>query len=443
MENKGFITDAEIASKESKFGITIYGVLLIFFYALFALSRIKHAYTPRINGEHITNEVFIYFSIICLVCIFRKNDKIYEAKPSYYGLFFYALFFVLIIGAFKVNPIENYLYSAGIFFVPVFLFFIIRDEEIRHFYFLCKVFVSVGIVYSLFAIITSFNYAFFAVLFGNPIQDLYYSQYRSSFMIGSSITVSYYLNITLPFCFYLYSTTDKKWRIISLIAIVLNVAATVIELSRMAVVSSFIVIAFYLFIAKDKKKTYSKSIIFIIVSIVIIVLANTTDVTRLIRGFSFTDNSTLTRINAGQLGMYLFYKNPIFGTGMGHYFDRVYSNRVVVVDGISGLVDPHNMYIMFLSEVGICGFILVCCIFGKMLKDFSRIEDENIRQSAMITLIVFLVHSLGGSHLINEISYSVVFWIYMGLYRAISDKSIKSQESVRGIKSKAKGLIQQ
>jgi O-antigen ligase len=432
MENsERLIIAVNSIDKKNKYSITVYGILFIYFYALFALSRIKHFYTPRINGEPITNEVFIYFFVVCLIYVLRKTDNMYQTKPAAYGLFFYALFFISLIGAFKVDPFETYLYAVGIFFVPVFLFFLLRDVEVKHFYFLCKVFVCVSIVYSLLAVITSFNYAFFADLLGNTVQDSYYSQYRSSLMLGSSITVSYYLIISLPLCFYMFYTADKKWRRISLVAIIISVTAIIILLSRMAVVSLFIVIAFYLFIAKNKKTIHSRNILIATVSIIIVILANTVDVTRLLQGFSFTDSSSLARIGAAQLGIHLFAKNPIFGTGMGCYFERVFSNPVIIVDGIYGLVDPHNMYIMFLSEVGILGFILVCCIFGKMLNDFSKIKDKNIRQAAMITLIVFLIFSLGGSHIINEISYSAIFWIYMGLYRAISDSDTRSQE-IRG-----------
>jgi len=137
-------------------------------------------------------------------------------------------------------------------------------------------------------------------------------------------------------------------------------------------------------------------------------------------GFDISGDSVSARLIAGSLGLHIFTRYPLFGSGMGRFFERIYDYSFISVDGITGLIDPHNMYIFIASELGITGLILTIILFINLFRSFSHINGRILRKTAYITLSVFLFNAMGGSHILNEISYSIIFWIYMGLFNAVS-----------------------
>lgn len=420
----------ENKEKTQKHSFQVYLILFIFFYALFALDRIKKTLSFTVEGITVTNQVWI-MPFICLLSIIvnlinKRKQHLFFCRHNFYFkicLFMYML--VIIVGGFKAVSISQYIYAVLIFMVPITLFFMEISLTNNDIDFLFKTIVITCLFYAAFAIILTTNYAYFMNLVGNSTDNYrYYSQYRAPMMLGSSITVSYYFNLTLPLCFYLYYTIkDKTWKIISVLAIIINVAATFILLSRAATLCAIIIIIFYLlFVRNFKRKNTGKIILIILIIVTGIYVIQNYDLSRLMKGLDLSDSSVYGRLTASNLGLYIFKKYPIFGSGMGRYFKRAYDYRYIAVDGFIGLIDPHNMYVLVLSETGLIGLVLVSIMFLILFRSFSNIEEKVLRQTAYITLFAFLFDAIGGSHLFNEISYSAIFWIYMGIFNVISVK---------------------
>lgn len=410
--------------KMHKYSFDFFLILFIFLYALFALDRMKILLSPKIDGIATTNEVWIIILVYLLLNIInRKKYLLPYYKYNLYLIFFLFIYtIVIIVGGFNLDSKLQYIYAVLLFITPILLFFLTSDLHINDINILIKIMVVICLTYAIFGIILTKHYTFFMRLVGNNVDNYqYYSQYRASMMLGSSITVSYYYNLTLPLCFYLfYNSIEKKWRIISGLAIIMNVLATAILLSRNAFFCTVLIVLYTIFFMKKNRKAILKIILFILFIIVGIYALKNYDLSRLTIGINPSDSSVEARLTASRLGLYIFKKYPIFGSGMGRFFKRVYDYRYINVDGFMGLVDPHNMYVLILSETGIVGLILMILIFLILFKSFSYIREKLLRETAYITLFAFLVGSIGGSHLFNEISYSIVFWIYMGVFNAIS-----------------------
>jgi len=408
-----------------KYSFSAYLICFIFLYALFALNRIKKTLSFSVEGVTVTNEIWIVVLICFLLSINRRRKQLLYKYNFYLGICLFLYILVVIMGGFNIDSISQYIYSVFIFITPILLYFKISNFSNDDIIFLFKIIIIMCLIYAIFAIVLTKNYAFFMGLLGNPIDNYrYYSQYRPSMMLGSSITVSYYFNLTLPICFYIfYKSKKKKWRIISASTIAINLLATFVLLSRAASLCSIFIILYNIFFIKNNENKYSgKIILFILFVIAGIYSFQNYDLSRLTIGFDASSSSVYERLMASSLGLYIFSKNPIIGSGMGRFFKRVYENRYIVVDGFSGLIDPHNMYVLVLSETGLIGFILIIMIFLILFKSFSNIQEKMLRQTAYLTLFAFLFDAMGGSHLFNEISYSIIFWIYMGLFNRISIK---------------------
>ena len=178
-----------------------------------------------------------------------------------------------------------------------------------------------------------------------------------------------------------------------------------------------------MFVRNTTTSKFRKVFVVAIIMFACIYGVNNFDLTRLFSGFQ--DASVFTRFSAMNLGIHLFTRNPLIGTGLGRYFIRAYSNREIYIDGIQGLIDPHNTYIFLLSEIGIIGFIILSMILIYTLRKFRYISNPVFRKTAYLIIVVYLIGAIGGSQLLNEISFSTILWIYISLCRAISLRDLE------------------
>ncbi|AEF17820.1 O-antigen polymerase [Thermoanaerobacterium xylanolyticum LX-11] len=417
-----------INKQRKRISISILMILTIIVYILFAFKRIKFSFASKIDDIPLNNEVWLFPIILIFKYLIIKKERLFDKNLI---ILYCGLIIDILIGGFNMDSPAQYIYAILQLMVPMFFIFSITKNDLLYIDLFIKLSIMFCLVYSLLAIVTSRNYGLFLEILGDRIKYQYLSQYRASLMLGSSITVSYYLNMMLPLCFYFYyTTTENKWKILSFITIILNFIATLVLLSRLSFFISIFVMVYYLLFSRSNNLTRLKRIEIIILAIGVgIYSSKIFNLSRLFIGFN--DESTLERLKAINLGIYLFIQYPILGTGLGRYFTRVYSNRNILVDGIQGLVDPHNTYVMVLSEMGIIGFIILTMIFISIISKFKYIEDTILRKTAYMTVIVYILGAFGGSQLLNEISYSTLLWIYFSLFRAVSirDYSYKKSNS--------------
>ena len=391
-------------------------LIFIVIYALFAFRRIKAIGLPYLNGT-VLNNLIIVIPLLALFLVFICANKFcFEKRLSRLFLLFV---FISLISLFNYKSIAQSLYAFFLFLVPILLFFCVGKNEYHSFGRIVTLFVLLSLAYSVLAIIASFNYGTLLSKIGiTNIDDQYNSQYRASLMIGSGITVSYFLNATLPLAFLkLYTTGKKRTKLFYIVVIILNAAATIIENSRLAVASMLLIILFcsFFFKKQDFKNLWKKFFVVIASGIVLLVLINRIDVSRLFMGFK--DASTSERMDAFKLAIHIFRKNPLFGKGLGTYFYRAWSDqRYITVDGITGLIDPHNTQALLLAETGLIGTALFYLFLFFVFVKFIKIQNILVKKTAIIFFVAYLLGSLGGTQLITEISYSSIIWIMMGLF---------------------------
>lgn len=402
----------------------IYLIIFIFLYALFAFERMKEIASFNVEGFAVTNELWIIPFSLFLFYFFKKRNPGSISIRKVNLIFIVLVFFYVInilIGGMNLDSYAQYFYASALFLVPMLLYLPTSRLNGNSIIFFFRFLVVTCLIYAILSIVLATNYAYFMNLVGNPTDDYrYYSHFRASMMLGSSITVSYYFNLTLPICFYLfYKSKERKWRIISAVTIAFNVIATFLLLSRAASIISILIVTTYLLIISGGKRGYGKKILIVFTMLITLLYAFLNfDLSRITMGFDY--NSTEGRFLAAKLGLYIFTQFPIFGSGVGRFFERAYDYRYIEVDGITGLIDPHNLYILILSELGFVGIFLTISMFIYLFTKFKFIKDKVLRKTAMLTIFSFAIGAFGGSQLMNEISFATVFWIYMGLFNAVS-----------------------
>lgn len=399
----------------------IYLIALVFLYNLFALTRIKYMGGLTIEGIKEKNIAIIYAIVLILILITKlisrdKNDNVLNKHNNVIFLLLFAYLGICMLGFLKVSSTQQFIYAIVSFILPLMFFFTINENTARIIDKILKFIIIFNIIYAILTIVSSLNYSAMMSFLNNNLVKQYTKQYRANMMLGSSITVSYYFNITLPLCFFFfYNSKTKLWKRIGLIATILNITVTLILLSRVSALTTCIIVFFFLLL-KNKKKDFLKKLVFFILIIILgIQLINFFDLDRLVKGFS--DNSTSERMSSMKLAYEIFKDNPIIGSGTGNYFTRVYEERVITYEGCTGLVDPHNVYLLILSETGILGFLLLSGIFVYIYFLICKIKNDEYRKVAKITMIAFLITQVGGSHLFTSMELSMIFWTYLAIFR--------------------------
>ena len=227
-----------------------------------------------------------------------------------------------------------------------------------------------------------------------------------------------------------YTNKEKKWKRISLVAIIFNILATFILLSRLASLSAILVTIFYLLFVRSTSKNYFRQkVLFLLVAIIgfYIIIINY-DLSRLFIVINLDVGSIESRGTAALLGLRIFFDNPIFGSGMGRHYLRAYTNKYISYNGIAGLVDPHNLYVMIFSELGITGSVIIFGLLLVLIFHLRKICQKNFRKTAYCIIFTMLLNSMGGSQIMNEISFSIIFWIYMSIFKSDNVKVVNEKK---------------
>jgi len=187
-------------------------------------------------------------------------------------------------------------------------------------------------------------------------------------------------------------------------------------------------LVFYLFKLNRKNSAW---IIFVLALIIILFLGY----------FALTQRQTSfdARLIIWQKTWEVFKAHPIFGIGPGT-FGNYFSAYPELGSALSapkpalsaGVPQPHNIFLAFLLQTGIIGFIgfiwLLCQFFRAGIKNLEhRIENQELRIMNIVLMMIMmyiLVHGLvDTTYWKNDLS--VIFWFVVGLMVVLKIKKLE------------------
>jgi len=395
---------AKSAIKKTVDYLPTFCMLLVGLYALLAPSRIKTLnfwFSKEINAG-ISNEIFIFpILIIIIICCsigFLKNNKQ-----------FFKRIFITVVGLsilftnyFFAKNLENYLISL-FFVVPPFLIITICGiSNIR--------WKQLLLFFSYFSTL----YGLFVIAYGLITTKSITS--RPAAMLGSSISISIYLLFGSLCLIYLIENyyKNKKVKGVSYVCFFLNLAIILLLQSRLAFLNAIILLAFLL---TRKIGVMTKIFLGIIAVVGLSVALITLDIGRII---VFGDSSSVSRLEAFKQSFSIWLINPVFGTGMGGAFPRLWQPTISnyhTFEGYTILVDPHNVYAMVIVEFGLIGILI-------FIGTFIYLFYKNRQIYKIMFLVILLTSLLGGSFIFNEISLcSLLAIMGLSLFNTINTKT--------------------
>ena len=123
----------------------------------------------------------------------------------------------------------------------------------------------------------------------------------------------------------------------------------------------------------------------------------------------------MERLYAYQASIQMWIDNPLIGVGIEHWAET-YKNEYFPVGAREHLMHSHNIYLFFLSSMGIIGFIGLVYLFFKILRYFYLNSHNNIYYiSGLSAMLIFMLHGVFDGVFIFK-SVNRIFWLMLAIY---------------------------
>lgn len=176
---------------------------------------------------------------------------------------------------------------------------------------------------------------------------------RADLFFPDPHTQSFYLGISLPLIFYLYSK-KKKFIYLTILGSVL--VAFLLSFSRAGILSFLLAsaISSLIYYLKERNTLKINYKMFALVGIIIsAIFINTPVYQRILDSFNFNEGSISQRFSIFKEGLDKYQENPILGIGFGNY--GILNKNVL--DSSLPPYNLHNSYLEILVETGIFTFL--------------------------------------------------------------------------------------
>jgi O-antigen ligase len=110
----------------------------------------------------------------------------------------------------------------------------------------------------------------------------------------------------------------------------------------------------------------------------------------------------------------VFKQNPIIGIGTGDFPSEYRKINQANTPSIRNTTNPHNMYILVLTQLGLIGLVSMLGIFYYQIKLSFRSKDRFFRDFGITLPLLFLVMMLSDSYLLGH--YTTLMYIFFSAF---------------------------
>jgi len=416
----------ETDKKYSRYSIILLIDIFLICYALFGTAGLKKQFGLSIDGIRFQNLIYIV-PIVLLIRAISKQELIVS-----YSLFWSGTILTLYTAIHSLVLFNSQsVYAALLIIIPYWLLFTTNNKEANGYFIFTKIIIVLCLVYSAYSIAQFFMYNSLVRLIGRGVISADY-QTRHSTLLGSSITTSYFFVISIPMMMMGLQFLSERWKKRCIVSIGLSCFSVILLQSRI----SFVVLAVYfiIYFLKYGKKIRTRYKILVIIAVCALLYWTLTNdsLSRLYTSY-LGGESTEMRFRAIETGLHAFQQRPLFGSGLAKYYKRLWDSfsRNINIFGEATLVDPHNMYIFLLDEIGAIGIIIYLIAYYNVYKQICSCNENIIVHNVRVLFIGLGICMFGGSQLVNELPFSVIFHVYMCMLLSVSQNIVmqRKQES--------------
>lgn len=211
----------------------------------------------------------------------------------------------------------------------------------------------------------------------------------------------------------------KMVRIVIAILFCLTAFCLTLTYARGACLSIAVVIFVYSIL-------YDRKVLLALIALaVVLLLSDATLVDRMTSIFTKMDTSSEMRLAFWESTIAMILDHPLLGIGWGSYF-MVYPNYDYYMQGnFIKIVHAHNMYLNFMAEIGLFGFVsYMVCFFGVIYKAFkAQVMKLDSLIKAMLLGIGLGLSALAINGLTDYVMFntelSMLVWLFSGIVVSI------------------------
>jgi O-antigen ligase len=203
---------------------------------------------------------------------------------------------------------------------------------------------------------------------------------------------------------------------------------------RAGQVSFFVMLAILIFQVLDKKRIKSLVIIFIVIPSIFLSAYQTSDLFQKRINSAVHEVTQFSQIEnpsniigdsnyVGAVGYRLIFfinswdiikNNPIIGVGTGDFVNEYKKVNLINTPGLVSTSNPHNMYILVLTQLGLVGLLSMLSIFYYQIKLSYKSSNKFIRDVGITLPLIFLVLMLSDSYLLGH--YTTLMYVFFSSF---------------------------
>ncbi len=201
---------------------------------------------------------------------------------------------------------------------------------------------------------------------------------------------SLFINLSLPFSFYLWEKTSSRFYLFFGIVCLIS---SLLSFSRAAYLGIFLGFIFSIFLFSNlnnlvlfTKKHFSKFLGIVFLFFLFLTIPNPL-FQRFISSFDINEGSNSGRIEMWQLAINNTLEKPFFGVGIGNFAKYNFP--------MSTSTDPiyaHNLFLDFSSEIGLIGTIFLIILFLIPFLKLSQ-QSSSLVKATAVAFLIFIIHS--------------------------------------------------
>ncbi len=241
---------------------------------------------------------------------------------------------------------------------------------------------------------------------------------------GNTNTAAQSLTVTIPLMFLGVMRTGGKSRVYYLIMATVATVASILNMSRTALVVGlplYVILLIVSFVKTSDKRRYGIEVISVIGVIVLVLLLSYREVALIIENYVIRGTGDSGRFKIWDYSILAFKENPIFGKGffgLTEFFNKFF-NAWSNTEFIPYMA--HNTPVHMLGCCGAYGFIVYCAYRVCTAIPFIKNHDiiKSMLGTALFSVILGSLFENFLFYIMPMLSYSV---IYAVAYRYIEDK---------------------
>jgi O-antigen ligase len=195
---------------------------------------------------------------------------------------------------------------------------------------------------------------------------------------------------------------------------------------RAGQVAFFVMLSILIFQVLDKQRIKSLITIFIVIPLIFFSAYHASDLFKLRVDLAISDLLSYSNESTTSLGLRLnftlnsfdiIWKNPIIGVGTGDFPVEYQKINIINSPTLPYTTNPHNMYTLVLTQLGLVGLISMLSIFYYQIKLSYNSSNKFFKDVGITLPLMFLVMMLSDSYLLGHFTTLMFVFFSSFLYK--------------------------